>query len=408
MGTWVQLTTIGALVASDSGSVLATAMVAAATFAPQGIASPLGGVLADRFDRRRLFLVTMGLRTLATVVFAVVLFAGVRDPAALSAMLLVQSALGALGGPANQSMLPDLVPKEDLTAAVSLGILGWNAGRVLGPLIAALLTPFGAGWAITATAVTFGALWVAMASLRRPFLPAARVRASMPRELADGARALVRTRSVAAAVLTLAVLSFTYIPFMGLVPSTAASLLDRTGQATSEAAVTSAASKLMSAQGIGAVLGALAVASLVLRFRRSSVIHGGLLGIAVLLPLHSLVPSLPVSALAIAMLGAASSITFASFSGVVQRDTPPEERGRVLSWHQGAMGLCYGVALSVWGAAADRWGLEPVFLAGAVATLAVVAFTRFRSRRWAALIDGDAPPSTPARAQGSPAAATTA
>ncbi|MEZ5229391.1 MAG: MFS transporter [Acidimicrobiales bacterium] len=53
IGTWVQLIVVGSLVAADTGSALKTGLVALATFMPQGIASPVGGLLADRFDRRR-------------------------------------------------------------------------------------------------------------------------------------------------------------------------------------------------------------------------------------------------------------------------------------------------------------------------------------------------------------------
>ena len=55
IGTWVQLIVVGSLVASGTGSAIQTGLVALATFMPQGIASPIGGLLADRFDRRRVF-----------------------------------------------------------------------------------------------------------------------------------------------------------------------------------------------------------------------------------------------------------------------------------------------------------------------------------------------------------------
>jgi MFS family permease/tetratricopeptide (TPR) repeat protein len=387
MGTWVQLTTIGALVASTSGSALATAMVAAATFAPQGLASPLGGVLADRVDRRKLFLCTLASQTMVTAVIAAVLFAGVRDPLVLSGLVLLQSSSGALGSPGMQSMLPDLVPREELTAAVALGNLGWNMGRVLGPLIAALLLPIGAGWAITANAVSFAVLWLAMLSIRRPFLPAARVRSSVGSELAQGARALVRTRSVVITVGTLVLLNFCYIPFMGLMPATARSLLERSGRPLDESTVASVTSRLMSAQGIGAILGSVMLASLIIRFRRSMVITFALISVSVLLPLHVMVPSVPVTALVLAALGAVSAITFSSFMGVVQRDAPATERGRILAWQQGAIGLTYGLGLTVHGIVADRFGLQPLYIAGGLCTLAVVVAMR-RAPQWADRMDG--------------------
>src|SRR6478735_7686382 len=115
IGTWVQLAAIGSLIAASSGSALSTGMIAAATFAPQGVCSPIGGLLADRFERRRVFLTTLGTN-------AVVIGAGVRNPTTISLMVLFQSSAGALGQPSLQAILPDLVPPEELPAAVALGI----------------------------------------------------------------------------------------------------------------------------------------------------------------------------------------------------------------------------------------------------------------------------------------------
>src|SRR6478752_8861973 len=108
IGTWVQLAAIGSLVAVSSGSALATGMIAAATFAPQGVCSPIGGLLADRFERRRVFLTTLGTQAVVTALIAVVIGAGVRNPTTISLMVLFQSSAGALGQPSLQAILPDL------------------------------------------------------------------------------------------------------------------------------------------------------------------------------------------------------------------------------------------------------------------------------------------------------------
>src|SRR6478735_8757142 len=122
IGTWVQLAAIGSLIAASSGSALSTGMIAAATFAPQGVCSPIGGLLADRFERRRVFLTTLGTQAVVTALIAVVIGAGVRNPTTISLMVLFQSSAGALGQPSLQAILPDLVPPEELPAAVALGI----------------------------------------------------------------------------------------------------------------------------------------------------------------------------------------------------------------------------------------------------------------------------------------------
>src|SRR6476659_10654619 len=89
IGTWLQLAAIGSLVAASSGSALSTGMIAAATFAPQGVCSPIGGLLADRFERRRVFLTTLGAQAVVTTLIALVIASVARYPIALSLLVLV-------------------------------------------------------------------------------------------------------------------------------------------------------------------------------------------------------------------------------------------------------------------------------------------------------------------------------
>jgi predicted MFS family arabinose efflux permease len=172
---------------------------------------------------------------------------------------------------------------------------------------------------------------------------------------------------------------------MGLMPSTAALLVERGGGIAGDASVATAASRLMSAQGIGAVVGALALASLLGRARRSSLITVYLLAVAALLPLHAVVP-LPVAMVVVAGIGAGAASMFAAFGGVVQRDAPAAHRGRVLSWYQGAIGLAYGLALWLQGSFADRYGLVPLFAIGGALTAVVVVVAR-RTPGWVAAMD---------------------
>ena len=140
IGTWVQLIVVGSLVAAHTGSAVQTGLVALATFMPQGISSPVGGLLADRFDRRKVFARALMLQAFFTAVLAVVLATGVRSPGVLTVIILLGSAAGSLGAPSYSAMQPDLVPPEELMAMVSLGVYSWNGGRIVGPMLGTLLS----------------------------------------------------------------------------------------------------------------------------------------------------------------------------------------------------------------------------------------------------------------------------
>jgi MFS family permease len=387
IGTWVQLAAIGSLVAVSSGSALATGMVAAATFAPQGLCSPLGGLLADRFERRRTFLVTLGIQAVMTTIITIAIASGVRSPAMLSVLVLFQASAGALGGPSLQAILPDLVPASELTAAVALGVTSWNSGRVVGPLIATALVPIGVHWAVAANAVSFAVLWCAIASNRGRFHPAAHHWISARAELRSGIRALRNSAGCVAAVATIVTIHLCLVPFMGLIPSTARGLLQRGGGLVSDSSVTSISARLLSAQGIGAIAGSLIVANLVRRFRRSSLVTVALSTAAVLVTVHQYMPGWATTAVVIFVMGACVATVQSVLGGVVQRDASPQHRGRILSWYQGLNGLGYGIGLLVMGTASDRFGLRATFIASGILTGALIVAVR-RSPRWAAGLDG--------------------
>jgi MFS family permease len=309
----------------------------------------------------------------------------------LALLVLFQSGAGALGAPSLQSILPDLVPREELTAAVALGITSWNSGRVIGPLLAAALVPFGAQWAVAANAVSFVVLWFAIFACGRRFHPPAQAWMSVRRELRAGLGALRRTPGCVAALGTNVTLHLVVVPFMGLIPATARALVQAHGGTVNDDSVTSIAARLLSAQGIGAIVGSIAVASILQRVRRTTVVTVILAGIAALVPLHEYTPNWLSTAAVVFVIGAGMAMVQSVFGSVVQRDAPASHRGRVLSWYQGAIGLAYGIGLLAMGTIADRYGLRTTFVLSGVVVATVVVLAR-RSAQWTSAIDGVQPP----------------
>ncbi len=385
-GTWMQLLTIGTLVESHNKSALAVGLVAAATFAPQGLVSPIGGLLADRFDRRRLFLLFLSAQTMFTFVLAVALANGQRNPAILSAIVLLQSASGALGAPSLQAVLPDLVPREDLLAASSLGLLAWNTGRIVGPLLAGLLSLVGVGpaWAVAANGVSFLVLAVAVGVVRRKFAPAHEVTQSWGRELRDGFNALRRTPGCRFATLFLVFLHFTVIPFMGLIPHMAVEVLHQRKEFASILAAT---------QGLGAIVGALTITPLVFQFGRAFMLRvvSGLLATGSVIYVTS--TQSWQALVGISLLGMGCAMTFSMLGGINQRDAPAAKRGRILSLYTAAAGSTYGLGIFFFGTLTDRFGIRPAFLVGA-ASIAAFAVMLGSNPQMAATIDGDDPVSS--------------
>ncbi len=379
IGTWVQLIVVGSLVASGTGSALQTGLVALATFMPQGIASPIGGLLADRFDRRRVFATALIAQATVTSVLAVVLGAGVRTPWVLTVLILVGSAAGATGAPSYAAMQPDLVPPNELMQMVSLGVYSWNSGRVLGPILGSLLVlAVGPAWTIAFNAFSFVVMAGAVVAVRRSFRPHGDA-GSVRERLTAGARATRTTPGCWHALAMLALLNCMMVPFMGLVPIYVQGSYD---------GGTGMVGLVASAQGVGAIIGGIVISFLAQRFDRSTLVVGTVATVGTLLVAYAAAPTLATLVAVIFVLGGAWSSLFITLSAVIQRDAPPASRGRVMSLMQATFGITYGVGLLFIGAIGDLINLHVAFATGAVIGVSGFWLLTLRARNWRAAIDG--------------------
>lgn len=385
IGTWVQLIVVGSLVARESGSALLTGLTALATITPQGLCAPIGGLLADKIDRRKVFVAGLVGQATMTTILAVLLALGLRNALLLSAVILCSSAAGARGAPAYSAMLPDLVPPDELMAMVSLGIYSWNSGRIIGPLLATVVAGVvGPAWTVAFNAVTFGFMALAIALLRRPFIPPGSAAATVRARLAEGWQAVQRTPGCQVGIAMVMLLNLSVAAFMGLIPIYARQVFD---------GGTSLAGGLSALQGAGAIVGSLGITVLAARFGRSKVL---VLTVGLLVAsyaAYALAPTTLAAGIAVVGLGAGSSSMFVTGFSIVQRDAPDAERGRVLSIAQAAMGSCYGIGIVWIGLLGDAFGLRTAFL---VASLSLVVFSGVVVRRfphWRDAVDGRPVPS---------------
>lgn len=383
VGTWVQLIVVGTLVARNTGSALQTGLVALATFMPQGLASPVGGLLADRYDRRKVFALALTAQAAATSALALVLALGVRTPATLTALILLSSVMGAMGQPAYSAMLPDLVPPEELMAILSLGIFSWNSGRVVGPILASLLAvAMGPAWTVAFNAATFLVMAGAVTMVRRDFAPLGQG-GSIVERLRDGWRAMRSTPGCWYGLRLIVLYNLTAVAFMGLIPFYAADVFDGS---------TGLAGTLASLQGIGAIVGGVVVTALIARFDRSTVLVGVVIALTVWLTAFGLAPTRAAAMGSVFILGGCATAFFLSTTAFIQRDAPASRRGRVLSLQQGAGGTTYGLGLMLVGAIADLTSIRVAFVGGAIVMCLGFGIVNWRTGHWRESANGEMPP----------------
>ena len=372
LGSWMQTVALGVLVYTHTGSAGAgwAGLVAAAGFVPIGLLAPVGGALADRLDRRKWLILT----TLAETMFATVLavLAGLHHdpPWALVLLSFLGGASGAIGFPAYQAMVPDLVPSEDLLGAVSLSSAQYNLGRVIGPAVAGLIL-LTQNYAIVfgVNAASFGAVVIALLLVHLPRPVPVAGDQSMFQRIVEGARAARAEPGCRSAIMAIAVVALLASPFIALVPAMAHVVRPHGWSLALTTAV------LITAQGVGAVAGALALPGLAVRFGRVAMLRVALIAVPILLCAYGLAPDLAVAVPVFVAVGAAYISVLSGLNTVVQLRAPVAARGRILSIYMMALGLVYPVGAVIQGRLANTHGIRAVTATAAVLLLVVVALT---------------------------------
>ncbi len=371
VGTWMETIGVGVLVTSQTGQAGWAGIVAAAGFVPNAVVGPLGGALADRIPRRRLLLTTTTVQTILAGTLATLAGLHVARPWAVTVIVFTSGCANALGLPSFQALMPDLVPREDLTGAVALGSAQWNLGRVIGPALAGVtIAAGGYALAFAINTASFLAVIAAIAPLRLP--PPAPVPGESIRDaIASGARFAWREPGIRALIVYMAFTSLLAAPFIALVPAVALRLFHRAASGTAV---------LVTAQGIGAVVMALALGGLVHRLGHRRALLGCLAALPVALVAYAAAPTLGLAAAAIFFVGAIYLGCLSSFTTIAQLRAPAALRGRVLSALLVLLGLLYPIGSIVQGAVADAVGLRAT-TAGAALALAIAVVAVRATRR---------------------------
>ncbi len=373
IGTWMETVALASLVATRTRSATQVAVASIAGFLPTAFAAPIGSALADRFDRRRFLITTLGMETAFAALLTILIATGERRTLVLSAVVFCASIVSSAALPNRQSVLPSLVEREDLPAAISLGSASWNGGRVFGPLLATLVTVIGPSWAFAANTLSYMVLLVAWNFVRLPPLARDRSGASVASLVREGLGVVRRDRKLRFAVTLITVLAGTAGPFIGLLAIMAKNV-HRGG--------TGITGLFVSAQGIGAVAGAILATKASMRFGRGRSMLANLVALPILLALYAVAPAPWFAAVMLVAIGAAYLGAFTGAQATLQLNSPVEARARVLAIFSVGLGAAYCLALAVGGPLGDRIGIRELTLLQALSTVVGIAWLAHRYPRW--------------------------
>jgi MFS family permease len=365
IGTWIQMVAQSWLVYRLTGSETLLGLVGFAGQIPIFLLAPLGGVLADRLDRRRVLVVTQSASLLAALTLALLTLLGTVT---VWHVVCVAAALGivnAVDMPTRQAFVPTLVREEDLVNAIALNSTMFNGARIVGPAVAGVvLAAVGEGWCFAANAVSFLAVIVGLVWMDVPARAPELQTLSTAARIVEGFRFAWENAPIRALLLLLGIVSLTGMPYTVLMPVFADRILHGGPRALG---------LLMAASGCGALAGALLLAS-----RRGIRGLGRWVALAAAgfgagLVLFSLSRSLALSVALLVPAGFAMIVQMASSNTLVQSMVPDKLRGRVMSvYSMMFLGMApFGSLLA--GALAERFGAPAVVAAGGAVCMGAAA-----------------------------------
>jgi MFS family permease len=388
-GTWMQSVAQSFLVLDLTHSGTQLGLTSAARFLPMFLFGPIGGVFADRLDRRRVLYVTQTLSGLLAGVFAVTV--GTHS-IRLWIVYLLALALGFVNvfdNPARQSFISEMVSAKDLPNAVTLNSVAMNMARVFGAALGGVIAAaIGLALCFTCNALSFGAVLVSLAAMRgSEMFPAKRV-SRQKRQVRQGLRYVRSTPELFIPLLMIAVIGTLAWEFQVSLPLMASKVFH--GGAGSYGV-------MASVMGGGAVVGGLISAARSRPRARALCLAAIGWGIAILAAAAA--PSMPLELAALVFVGY-GSITFNSLAKTtLQLAAKPEMRGRVMAlWALAWLGSTpIGGPIIGWAGQAigARWALVIGGLAAlACGVVALPALTRIdrRASRTAEPAHADHPP----------------
>lgn len=374
VGTWLTRIATSWLVYRLTGSELLLGVVGFASQIPMLILSPFAGVLVDRWDRHRILIVTQILSALQSAALAVLALAHVINVPEIIGLQIFQGIINSFDTPARQAFVVEMVTdREDLPNAIALNSSMVNTSRIVGPTVGGLIiAAVGEGWCFAIDAISYLAV---IGSLLAMTATAARRPPSGERlmqQLRTGVSYTFGFPPVWSLLLLIAVTGTMGMPYMTLMPVIASRTLHGGAHTLGI---------LMTASGVGALIGTLYLASRRTVIGLGKIIAGATFALSVGLMTFALSHSLALSLLTLPIVGAGMMVQTASANTILQTVVDEDLRGRVMAFYGVAILGTQPIGSLLAGVLADRIGAqETIALGGAVCAAAAIWFTAVRPR----------------------------
>lgn len=357
VGSWIHSIALGWLMWRLSSSPWMLGLIALCDTGPLFFLSPFTGTLIDRIKRRTVLIITFSCFVVLTMTLAILTITNTITIELLFVIALLMGICQAFDSPARQTILPELVDREDLSNAIALNSTMFNVARLIGPAIGGSVAAFfGEGWCFLIKSLTYVPALIVFIRLRVGMTTPA-PQQSFFAEMARGFR-FIRSSSTASRTLFLVgICSFTSVPYFSFLPMLTDTMLHENA---------SVAGMLMSLTGIGSVVAAvlLTIQGTVEKLRYWPLWSSVLLGLAQIGIGFS--TSTPVTSLLAIPVGFAILSQNLASNTTLQYLAPPDLRGRIMAFYSMMMMGTVPLGSLVTGALADWIGLPLTAIIGGV------------------------------------------
>ena len=363
IGTWMQQVAMSWLVYRMTGSAMLLGIVGFTSQIPSFLLAPVAGVLADRWEKRRLLLATQTLALTQAALLAIIVLTGIVQIWHIVLLSLFLGIVNAFDIPVRQSFVVQMVDsREDLSNAIALNSSMVNGAKLIGPTIAGLLVAsVGEGVCFAINSASYLAVIAALAAMRVAPLPPRLQRHNVLHELHEGVRYAFDFKPIRSILLLLALVSLMGMPYSVLIPVFASEVLHGSSHTYGF---------LMTASGCGAFAGAFYLASrrsvlgLGMVIVRAAIFFGT--GISV----FAISNSFALSMASLVMAGFGAMTLVASSNTVIQTIVDEDKRGRVMSFFTMAFIGMTPFGSLVAGTLAGSIGAKETVLVGGMCCLA--------------------------------------
>src|SRR5580692_908981 len=351
IGTWMQIVAQGWLIYRLSHSARLLGLDQFLAGLPIFLFTIIGGVVADRSERRKILLVSQWVQMASAATLTILVAMGLTHVWPILCLSFVSGLAQAFGGPAYSALIPTLVETEDMPNAIALNSIQFNLAVTVGPALAGItLARLGEKWCFGLNALSFLAPIISLSMISSRFVPE-NTKQSMVKSLTQGIRFVWQHGSMVGLIVLAFLMTFLGMPMRTYIPVFVKDIFHRGPETYGN---------LLALMGLGSIFGSLGIATAGNMRKKGLVALGALFCLGAAISGFALSKSVQLSGAILVLAGASMMAVFATVNSLVQLITTNEMRGRVMSVYNFAFrgGMPMGNLLSGW--------LVPLFTAPVV------------------------------------------